>query len=274
LLEQALEEDIRTGDLTTSLLVPTDLRAEAYMLIKDQGVLAGTEVFTEVFRVLNGEVESDILIPDGSHVDEGDVAVRLRGRASTLLTGERTALNFVQQMSGIATRTAQYVAAAGPELRVNHIRKVTPLLRALHVYAVRAGGGSYNRFGLDDGILIKDNHLVVARRLGLTLKEVVDRCRQGAPITVKIGLEVESLGDLQEAIDAAPDMLVLDNMTPEEIRTGVEMVAGRIPVDVTGRVNLETLPRIAETGADVVGVGAITHSTPWLDISLELEFAN
>jgi nicotinate-nucleotide pyrophosphorylase (carboxylating) len=271
-LTAALEEDIRSGDLTSEILVPSNLQVDAYLLIKGEGVLAGVEVFREVFLLLDPTVEVRTLMGDGSQVKHGDVPVRLKGRARALLAAERTALNIMQKMSGVATATAQLVALAAPHgVRVNHIRKTTPLMRALEVYSVRVGGGTYNRVGLDDGVLIKDNHLVVARRMGLSLAEVVARCREQAPLTVKVGLEIADLAELAEAIQASPDYLVLDNMHPEDIRQAVAQVAGRIPIDVTGGVNAANLEAIASTGIQMVGVGSITHSAPSLDMSLEIE---
>ena len=272
LITAALEEDVGTGDLTTDLLVPQDLVAPAYLLIKQEGVLAGTEVFAEVFALLDQEVEVDIQAHDGTRVSPGAVPIRMRGRAGHMLTGERTALNFLQKMSGVATATSRLAAVAAPHgVRVNHIRKTTPLLRALEVYAVRVGGGAYNRFGLFDGILIKDNHLVVARGLGLSAQQVVARCREGAPLTVKIGLEVKELGELPDAISAQPDYLALDNMSVEEVKEAVREIGGRIPIDVTGGINASNLEAIAATGIQMVGVGSITHSAPSLDMSLEIE---
>lgn len=272
LLAAALQEDLGSGDLTSNILVPEDLVAEAYLLIKDEGVLAGTEVCQELFTLLDEAAQVKVFMGDGARVRPGDIPLRVSGRARALLAGERTALNFLQKMSGVATATARLVAIAAPYgVRVNHIRKTTPLLRALEVYSVRVGGGAYNRFGLFDGVLIKDNHLVVARRMGLSLEQVVARCREQAPLTVKIGLEVRHLAELPEAVRANPDYLALDNMSLEEIQEAVKLVAGRVPIDVTGGIHAGNLQAIAATGIQWVGVGSITHSAPSLDMSLELE---
>ena len=273
LLTAALEEDMGSGDLTTGLLVPPDLHADAYLLIKQEGILAGTEVFCELFALLDDSIQTRVLLHDGARVAPGDVPIRMRGLAPHILTGERTALNFMQKMSGVATATARLTEIASRYgVKVNHIRKTTPLLRALEVYAVRAGGGSYNRFGLFDGVLIKDNHLEVTRRLGMSLQQVVARCREEAPLTVEIGLEVKELSDLPDAIEAAPDYIALDNMSLEEIKEAVKVVDGRVPINVTGGVNTSNLEAIAATGIQMVGVGGITHSAPSLDMSLEVEF--
>ena len=273
LLTDALEEDIGSGDLTTELLVPGDLRADAYLLAKQEGVLAGSEVFGEVFALLDSNVRIEVLLHDGDAVAPGSIPVRMSGLARHMLTAERTALNFLQKMSGVATITSRFVAITSRHgVRINHIRKTTPLLRALEVYAVRVGGGSYNRFGLFDGILIKDNHLEVAAKLGIGIQEVVARCKSGAPLTTKLGLEVNDLSQLADAIDAQPDYLVLDNMDLTQIEAAVKQVRGRIPIDVTGGVGADNLAAIAATEIDMVGVGAITHSAPSLDMSLELEF--
>ena len=273
LLNDALEEDVGSGDLTTELLVPGDLRADAHLLVKQEGVLAGSEVFVEVFALLDSQVKIELLLHDGDSVVPGSIPVRMSGLARHVLTAERTALNFLQKMSGVATITSRLVSIASQHgVRINHIRKTTPLLRALEVYAVRVGGGSYNRFGLFDGILIKDNHLEVAAKLGIGIQEVVAQCKSGAPLTTKLGLEVNDLSQLPDAIDAQPDYLVLDNMNLTEIEAAVKQVRGRIPIDVTGGVGIDNLAAIAATGIDMVGVGAITHSAPSLDMSLELEF--
>ena len=273
LLNDALEEDVGSGDLTTELLVPGDLRADAHLLVKQEGILAGSEVFAEVFALLDSQVQIELLLHDGDGVVPGSIPIRMSGLARHMLTAERTALNFLQKMSGVATITSRLVSIASPHgVRINHIRKTTPLLRALEVYAVRVGGGFYNRFGLFDGILIKDNHLEVAAKLGIGMQEVVARCKSGAPLTTKLGLEVNDLSQLPDAIDAQPDYLVLDNMDLTQIEAAVKQVRGRIPIDVTGGVGIDNLAAIAATGIDVVGVGAITHSAPSLDMSLELEF--
>ena len=272
LLGAALDEDLGSGDITSHALVPPDLRAEARLLVKQEGVLAGVEVCAEVFRLLDPAVEVTTLVCDGARVRPGDVPLRVGGSALSLLAGERTALNFVQKMSGVATATARLAAIAVPYgVRVNHIRKTAPVLRALEVYAVRVGGGAYNRFGLFDGVLIKDNHLAVAKKLGLSIEQAVERCRAEAPLTVKVGLEVKDLDDLPAAIRAAPDYLALDNMTVEQIALAVREVGGSIPIDVTGSVNESNLEAICRTGIQMVGVGGITHSAPSLDVSLEIQ---
>lgn len=271
LLTAALEEDIGSGDLTTDALVSRDLRASAYLLVKEEAVLAGIEVVSAVLE-LAGAPCAEVLIQDGARVKPGDVPLRISGPAWALLAGERTALNFVQRMSGVATATARLAAIAAPYgVRVNHIRKTTPLLRALEVYAVHVGGGSYNRFGLYDGILIKDNHLSLTSSMGLKAITAVARARAASPMTVKVGLEVKDLNELAEAIEAAPDYIALDNMTVEEIRQAVSQVNGRIPLDVTGGVNASNLEAVCKTGIQMVGVGGITHSAPSVDMSIEIE---
>lgn len=268
LLIAALEEDVGSGDLTTEALVPRDLRAQAYLLVKEDAVLAGTEVLSEVFHLVDPCCEVSVSMADGCRVKPGDRPVAVTGPAWALLAGERTALNFVQKMSGIATASARLVAIAAPYgVRVNHIRKTTPLLRALEVYAVHVGGGHYNRFGLYDGVLIKDNHLAVVK----DVKEAVAKARSCVPITVKIGLEVQDLSQLPVAIDARPDYIALDNMSVSEITEAVRQVDGRIPLDVTGGVNASNLEAICKTGVQMVGVGGITHSAPSVDMSIEIE---
>jgi nicotinate-nucleotide pyrophosphorylase (carboxylating) len=272
LITAALEEDIGQGDLTTELLVPPEFQATATLTIKQEGVLAGTEVFAETFAILNDDIEIDVDMPDGSLAKAGDVAIRLRGPAAPILTGERTALNFMQKMSGVATATSRLAEiGARHGVRVNHIRKTTPLLRDLEVYAVKVGGGSYNRYGLFDGILIKDNHLVVARKLGLSVEQLVARYQAEAPMTVKVGLEVKHLNELPAAIRSKPDYIALDNMSVDEMKAAVREIDGRILIDVTGGVNASNLEAIATTGIQVVGVGGITHSAPSLDMSLNFE---
>lgn len=272
LINAALDEDIGPGDITSKLLIPQELQANAKVLVKTSGILSGSEVFKEVFSILDPEIQVDILLPDGNQINSGMVPIQISGNIKRILEGERTALNFLQRMSGIATATARLVSIAKRYgVQINHIRKTTPLLRALEIYSVRTGGGAYNRSGLFDGILIKDNHLAVARRLGLSLPEVVARCRLDMPHTIKIGLEITSLAELNDGIQAQPDYLVLDNMTLNEIIEAVKRTDGRIPIDVTGSVNISNLENIAATGINMVGVGAITHSAPSLDMSLEIE---
>ena len=272
LINAALDEDIGSGDITSKLLIPQEFQTNAKVLVKTSGILSGSEVFKEVFSILDPAIKIDILLPDGSQINSGAVPIQLSGNAKHILAGERTALNFLQRMSGIATATARLVSIAKRYgVQINHIRKTTPLLRALEIYSVRTGGGAYNRSGLFDGILIKDNHLILAKKMGLSLPEVVGRCRIDMPHTIKIGLEITSLAELNDAIQAKPDYLILDNMTLDEITKAVKYTNGRIPIDVTGSVNISNLENIAATGVNMVGVGSITHSAPSLDMSMEIE---
>jgi len=257
-----LAEDVGDGDVTTEAIVPADAGLEATLLLKEEGVLCGLEVAAGVFRELDPDVEFEPLAHDGE-TTRGDVA-RLAGNARALLTGERTALNLLGRLSGIATLTRRYVdAIAGTGAEILDTRKTTPGLRALEKLAVRTGGGTNHRFGLFDAILIKDNHL----RFAGGVDEAVRRA-QGRRLPVEV--ECETLDDVREALGAGADAILLDNMAPPQLREAVALVGGRATTEASGGVTLEIIRAVAATGVDFVSVGALTHSARSLDVSMEV----
>jgi len=269
---RALAEDVGAGDVTTEALVPADLEASASILAKRDGVLAGMDVVKEVFRQVDPSLRVKALVKDGARVKKGQVVGKVRGRVASILKGERVALNFLQRMSGIATETARYVeAVAGTKAVITDTRKTAPGLRVLDKYAVRMGGGQNHRMNLADGVLIKDNHLVALRPCGMTLEDAVRRARERVPRSLKVEVEVGSIEELQEALSAGADIIMLDNMKLDDMRRAVGLVGGRALVEASGGITLDNVRSIAETGVDLISVGALTHSASALDISLELE---
>jgi len=268
IIENALQEDIHTGDITTLAVVPDHKRVVARLVAKEQLVLAGIEVAARVFTILDSKVVFTPRSSDGATLNPGDLLAEIEGDASILLQGERVALNLLQRMCGVATLTSRYVAAVdGTKARIVDTRKTTPGLRVLEKYAVRVGGGTNHRTGLYDGVLIKENHITAAG--GIT--EAVRRARNYIPHTIKIEVETETLEEVQEAVAAGADIIMLDNMDLPTMRQGVAMVSGRALVEASGGVNLETVRGIAETGVDIISVGALTHSARAMDISMLLE---
>ncbi len=265
-VESALSEDLgRAGDLTTDAIVPEKATAGAEIVARRPGRAAGTVVAAAVFSVYDPRVSSEIAAVDGDDLDAGQTVMRLEGPARSILTAERAALNFLGHLSGIATLTRRYVeAVAGTGARVVCTRKTTPGLRALEKYAVRCGGGANHRFGLDDAVLIKDNHVAVAGGVA----EAVRRAREAVGHLVKVECEVEDLDQLREALDAGADAVLLDNMDVGTLRRAVAMVEGRCTTEASGGITLETAAAIAATGVDLLSVGALTHSAPWFDVSL------
>jgi nicotinate-nucleotide pyrophosphorylase (carboxylating) len=271
-VRNALAEDLAYGDVTTESLVPFALEGKASILVKRDGVLAGIDVAKEVFRQVDHRLRFKALGKDGAKVRKGDVVATVEGRVVSILKAERTALNFLQHLSGIATETARYVdAVSGTKAIITDTRKTIPGLRLLEKYAVRAGGGKNHRLNLGDGVLIKDNHLIALRVSGVGLGEAVKKTRRRALRTVKIEVEVESLKQAREALSAGADIIMLDNMKVKGIRQVVEMVRGRALLEASGGITLDNVRSVAKTGVDLISVGALTHSAKALDISLELE---
>jgi nicotinate-nucleotide pyrophosphorylase (carboxylating) len=266
LVNQALTEDVGRGDLTSEATIPADLRARGTLLAKSSLVVCGLDVAAEVFRCLDPDVIVEVRWGDGAHVERGDTIATVTGRARALATAERTALNFLQRLSGIATLTCRFVDAASGRITVLDTRKTTPGYRALEKYAVRCGGGTNHRQRLDDGILIKDNHKRLSGGVTAAVRAALAVAR-GVPVEV----EVETLGEVDEAIAAGAPRILLDNFTTYDIRQAVARVAGRARVELSGGVTLERIPELATTGADFVSVGALTHSAPAVDISFEME---
>jgi len=267
----ALREDLPWGDLTTEALVPAGIRARAEVLVKRPGVLAGLEVFGAVFRYLDPQARLEVYSPDGTEVQAGTVAAAVEAEARALLAGERVALNFLNHLSGVATLTRRFVRAVeGLPCRIVDTRKTTPGLRLLEKYAVRAGGGANHRFGLSDGVLVKDNHLALLRRQGVSLEEALRRLRHRVPHGVRVQVEVTDLEQLDEVLSAGADAVLLDNMPVEALREAVARCRGRAVTEASGGITLENVRAVAETGVDLISVGALTHSAPALDVSLEL----
>jgi nicotinate-nucleotide pyrophosphorylase (carboxylating) len=266
LVARALAEDIGQGDVTSRVVVDADLAARGVILAKAPLVVAGLDVAFEVFRQCDPDVVVDVRWGDGAHCERGETVAVVTGRARALLTAERTALNLLQRLSGIATLTAAYVQAAAGRITLLDTRKTTPTFRALEKYAVRCGGGTNHRFGLDDAILIKDNH----KRLAGGITPAVTRALAAAT-GLRVEVEVETEAELDEALAAGATAVLLDNFTTYDLRRAVERVAGRARIEVSGGVTRERIPEIASTGADTVSVGALTHSAPAVDLSFELE---
>jgi nicotinate-nucleotide pyrophosphorylase (carboxylating) len=266
IVRRALAEDLGWGDVTTEATVDPNLRARGVILVKSACVLAGLDAAAEAFRQLDPAVQIRMLRHDGDRCEPGSIAAEIQGFAALMLTAERTALNFMQRLSGIATLTRKFVDAADGRITILDTRKTTPTLRLLEKYAVRAGGGCNHRSGLDDGILIKDNHVRLAGGLAAAVRRM-KAANQEMPIEV----EAQSLADVDAAIAVGVDVILLDNLSTDEIREAVGRVAGRAKIEISGGVTLERLPELAGTGADYVSIGALTHSAPAADLSLEIE---
>ena len=267
IVRRALDEDIGRGDVTTQSVIPAEATCGGAIVIRSPGVVAGLEVARLVFHEVDPGVEFRGKAADGDAAERGATVAEVAGSARAILTAERTALNFLQRMSGIATLTRRYVAAVqGTNARILDTRKTAPGLRCLDKWAVALGGGANHRFGLYDGILIKDNHLRIAGGVA----PAVAAARRGGPHGLSIQVEVETVGQAREALDAGADALLLDNMAPAEMREIVELARGRALTEASGRVKLENVRAIAASGVDFISVGALTHSAPALDIALDI----
>ena len=266
LVRRALAEDIGTGDVTTIATVEREQRARGVFLAKADCVVAGLDVAIEAFRQLEPGVQVSVVTADGARVRSGEEIAVIKGLARTLLTGERTALNFLQRLSGIATMTRRFVEVAAGGITVLDTRKTTPTLRALEKYAVSVGGAANHRIGLFDAVLIKDNHV----RLAGGVRAAVARCRRQQP-ALRVEVETQTLDEVDEALDAGADVVLADNMDIDAIRETVRRARGRAKVEISGGVTIDRLPALAQTGADFVSAGALTHSAPAVDISFEIE---
>jgi nicotinate-nucleotide pyrophosphorylase (carboxylating) len=267
IVQRALDEDLgAAGDITTEATVPAGVRARGRFLIKADCVLAGLDIALESFRILEPTVQVSIRKGDGERCAAGDVVAEVVGTAATLLIAERTALNFLQRLSGIATSARRFVDAAGGRITILDTRKTTPGLRVLEKYAVRAGGATNHRVGLFDAVLIKDNHI----RLAGSLADAVSKARaRRRELTIEV--EAETLLQVDEALEAGADIILVDNMELADIRDAVLRARGRAKIEISGGVTLERLPALAATGADFVSAGALTHSAQAIDISFEIE---
>src|SRR5579872_1369745 len=268
IVRAALAEDVGEGDVTTVATVDAGVQGRGVFVVKADCVIAGIDIAIETFRQAGAGEEARVTLSksDGDCCRRGDVVAEITAPARTLLAGERTALNFLQRLSGIATMTRRFVDASGGRITILDTRKTTPTLRALEKYAVRAGGGTNHRFGLFDAVLIKDNHVRLAGGVGAA----VARSRARRP-DLMIEVEAQTLAEVDEALAAKADIILVDNMTTADIRTAVNRAGGRAKIEISGGVTLDRIPELASTGADYVSVGALTHSAPAVDISFEIE---
>ena len=269
IVRAALLEDLgRAGDLTTDSIVPADAHFSGAIVSRQAGTVAGTDAAALAFALLDSTVRVSVLRPDGSRVAPGEAVIALDGPARAILSAERVALNLLCRLSGVATATASLVEAARPHGRARIVctRKTTPGLRSLEKHAVRAGGGANHRFGLDDAVLIKDNHVAVAGGVA----PAVRRARAGVGHLVKIEIEVDTLAQLEEALSVGADAVLLDNMSPDTLRAAVAMIDGRAVSEASGRISRETVGAVAATGVDLISTGWITHSAPIVDLGLDV----
>lgn len=265
ILQNALAEDVGNGDITTLSTVGADRMTEGRFIAKEEGVICGIPVLQRVFEILDPSVQIEVLVEEGAVLQKGDIIARIKGPARSILTGERVSLNLIQRMSGIATRTHESVAQiAGTKAVIADTRKTTPGLRMLEKYAVRVGGGSNHRYNLADGVLIKDNHIAAAG--GITA--AVAGARKMATHMLKIEVEVESFPQIEEALLAGADIIMLDNMTIEDMTKAVDLIGGKALVEASGNMGDKDLLSVAKTGVDIISIGALTHSVRSMDISL------
>jgi len=268
IINMALNEDAPFGDITTMSTVPADKRAVGRFVAKDDGILCGIDIAERVFEIVGGEFELKKNFSDGDKVKKGDIIAEISGNARTILTGERTALNLMQRASGIATLTSIAVKAIeGTKAHIADTRKTMPGLRLLDKYAVRVGGGVNHRFNLSDGVLIKDNHIAAAG----SILNAVKGARLSCPHTLKIEVEVENFEQLNEALEVKADIIMLDNMSNEDMAKAVQIVSGRALIEASGNMGDKDLAFVAKTGVDLISIGALTHSVKALDISLKFK---
>jgi nicotinate-nucleotide pyrophosphorylase (carboxylating) len=267
-VDRALAEDIGRGDITTDALIDPDATAAAVLTAREPGVVAGLDLAEAAFRTLDPDVAFDIRVRDGEPVPAGGVIARVSGRARAILSAERVALNYMTHLSGIATLTSRYAAAVrGSGVRIAETRKTLPGLRVFEKYAVRMGGGANHRFGLDDAVMIKDNHIVAGGGVGPSIRRV----RAAAGHMVKICCEVDRIDQIEEALEAGVDVLLLDNMDATMLAEAVRVIGGRATAEASGKVSLDTVTAVAAAGVDVISIGRLTHSAPALDIALDFE---
>ena len=267
-LLDALKEDIGTGDITTECCVPEEAQSRAVFRCKQAGVVCGLEVARRVFFLLDPKVQFESKVSEGTKVQVGDVVATISGPSRSILSGERVALNLMQHMSGVATQTARMVErVAGTKAVIVDTRKTTPGMRVLEKYAVRMGGGTNHRFNLADGVLIKDNHIVAAG--GIT--NAVNNARKMVPHTLKIEVETTNFEEIQEALEAGADIIMLDNMSCADMKKAVGLIAGRAKVEASGNMGSRDIREVAEAGVDLISIGALTHSAEALDISLQFQ---
>ena len=290
IIDRALAEDLGRGDITTDALIPNDQQGSGLVVAKEEGILAGINVAKQVFQRVDPQLKVEILLEDGARVKPGSKIAKVSGSIASILKAERVALNFLQRLSGIASETNRYVARVeGLPLHIMDTRKTTPGLRSLEKYAVKIGGGENHRMNLGDGILIKDNHLVALHSQGLNLKEIVAKARHNVPSSLhgaplqserrsnlqvrqpQVEVEVKTVSEALEAVEAGADIVMLDNMNIEDMRKAVKSIHGHALIEASGGITLDNVRAVAETGVDFISIGALTHSSRALDISLEIE---
>ncbi|MDK2800280.1 MAG: hypothetical protein PWP27_1626 [Clostridiales bacterium] len=265
IVSRALNEDIGTGDITTLSTIPKEQKISGRFIAKESGIICGLEIVKKVFEKIDKEIEVLPRVSDGDKVNKGDILAEIKGPAAGILTGERVALNFLQRLSGISTKTAQMMEVVeGTKAKITDTRKTTPGLRVLEKYAVRVGGGINHRFNLSDGVLIKDNHIKAAGNI----TNAIAAARKNAPHTLKIEVEVETMEQIEEALKAGADIIMLDNMDIATMEKAVKKVNGRALVEASGNMGDKDLQSVANTGVDLISVGALTHTVKWMDISL------
>lgn len=266
LIRMALQEDITSEDVSTNAVMPTEVKGTVDLIAKEDGIIAGLDVYARVFQMLDEKTEIDFKCKDGDEVKKGELMATLTGDIRVLLSGERVALNYLQRMSGIATYTRQVAKLLeGSKVTLLDTRKTTPNCRVFEKYAVRVGGGCNHRYNLSDGVLLKDNHIGAAG----SITKAITMAKEYAPFVRKIGIEVETLEQVKEAVEAGADIIMLDNMTPEVMKQAVELIDGRAQTECSGNITKENIARIREIGVDFVSSGALTHSAPILDISMK-----
>ena len=266
LIRMALQEDITSEDVSTNAVMPTEVKGTVDLIAKEDGIIAGLDVYARVFQMLDEKTEIDFKCKDGDEVKKGELMATLTGDIRVLLSGERVALNYLQRMSGIATYTRQVAKLLeGSKVTLLDTRKTTPNCRVFEKYAVRVGGGCNHRDNLSDGVLLKDNHIGAAG----SITKAITMAKEYAPFVRKIEIEVETLEQVKEAVEAGADIIMLDNMTPEVMKQAVELIDGRAQTECSGNITKENIARIREIGVDFVSSGALTHSAPILDISMK-----
>ena len=266
LIRMALQEDITSEDVSTNAVMPTEVKGTVDLIAKEDGIIAGLDVYARVFQMLDEKTEIDFKCKDGDEVKKGELMATLTGDIRVLLSGERVALNYLQRMSGIATYTRQVAKLLeGSKVTLLDTRKTTPNCRVFEKYAVRVGGGCNHRYNLSDGVLLKDNHIGAAG----SITKAITMAKEYAPFVRKIEIEVETLEQVKEAVEAGADIIMLDNMTPVVMKQAVELIDGRAQTECSGNITQENIARIREIGVDFVSSGALTHSAPILDISMK-----
>lgn len=266
LIRMALQEDITSEDVSTNAVMPTEVKGTVDLIAKEDGIIAGLDVYARVFQMLDEKTEIDFKCKDGDEVKKGELMATLTGDIRVLLSGERVALNYLQRMSGIATYTRQVAKLLeGSKVTLLDTRKTTPNCRVFEKYAVRVGGGCNHRYNLSDGVLLKDNHIGAAG----SITKAITMAKEYAPFVRKIEIEVETLEQVKEAVEAGADIIMLDNMTPEVMKQAVKLIDGRAQTECSGNITKENIARIREIGVDFVSSGALTHSAPILDISMK-----